>query len=89
MEMPHRQTLNRLQGPALLNVNRKQKTTISQYLCNATCPSCGRSCDRGICAECVNNQSQTLVILHEKCRQYERIYSNIKMVCNQYNLYIK
>ncbi|XP_008215763.1 DNA polymerase zeta catalytic subunit [Nasonia vitripennis] len=81
MEMPHRQALNRLQGPALLNANRKQKTTISQYLCNATCPSCGQSCDRGICAECVNNQSQTLVVLHEKCRQYERIYSNIKMLC--------
>lgn len=82
MEMPHRQALNRVPGVALLNGNRKQKTTISQYFSNTSCPACGQPCDRGICADCIKNQSQTLVVLHEKCRQYERIYSNIKMVCN-------
>ena len=81
MEMPHRQALNRVPG-GMINSNRKQKTTISQYLYNTTCPSCGQNCDKGICTDCVNKQSQTLVILHEKCRQYERIYSNIKIVCN-------
>jgi len=78
--MPHRQALNRLQGVPLVNSNRKQKTTISQYLCNTTCPSCGQSCDRGICADCIKNQTLTLVVLYEKCRQYERIHTNIKKV---------
>ncbi|KAJ8682714.1 hypothetical protein QAD02_018506 [Eretmocerus hayati] len=80
MDMPHRQNFNRVQGVPLVNSHRKQKT-LSQYLCNTTCPSCGQSCDKGICAACVKDQSKTLVTLHEKCRQYERIYSNIKKVC--------
>ncbi|XP_011498126.1 PREDICTED: DNA polymerase zeta catalytic subunit [Ceratosolen solmsi marchali] len=81
MDMPHRQrSLNRVHGD-LLNVNRKPKTTISQYLYNTACPSCGELCDRGICEDCIKNQTQTLVVLYEKCRQYERIYSNIKMMC--------
>ena len=87
MEMPHRQAPHRLPGAAFINTNRKQKTTISQYLCNITCPSCGQSCDRGICEDCVKNQSRTLVTLHEKCRQNERIYSSIKTV--SYDSYIK
>jgi hypothetical protein len=81
MEMPHRQPLNKIQGN-FVNTKHRQKTTITQYLCNTTCPACGEMCDKGICEDCIKNQTQTLVILYEKCRQYERIYSNIKMVCH-------
>lgn len=85
--MPHRQNYNRIKG--FYTDNRKQKTTISQYLCNTSCPACGKSCDRGICADCINNLNDTLIKLYEKCRQHERIYSNTKKVYTDINFYIK
>ena len=78
--MPHRKFNNRVEGFPITNECKSKKTTISQYLQNLMCISCGKACNRGICETCYEIPTKTLVTLHEKCRQYERNWSNIEMV---------
>ncbi|RZB70336.1 DNA polymerase zeta catalytic subunit [Asbolus verrucosus] len=65
----------------LPNFSPGKKNTISQYFSSNICAVCGEQTQNSLCNECVNQQQNTSVILHEKIRLWEKSYCNVNLIC--------
>ncbi|XP_025828919.1 DNA polymerase zeta catalytic subunit isoform X1 [Agrilus planipennis] len=58
-----------------------KKSTISQYFFTTTCVSCGAHAQNGLCDKCLSYPTETMVVLQEKLRNWEKNYQETLLIC--------
>lgn len=69
---------------------KQKKSTISQYFSTTSCACCEEQTQNGLCNNCIVKPQESMVILHDKVKNWEqKCFYTRKVSCAvNYNVYV-